>query len=64
MLVLRGKGFFKKKRTTSAIVDGMAKEGWTYKTNQVAAAAGPMFDRGDIQRTAEGNGFAYYWDRD
>lgn len=41
----------------------MAK-GWTHKSNQVGAALTALFERGQIQRTKEGNGaWKYYWDR-
>lgn len=62
--VLKDDGFFKEQRTTSDIVAGLASKGWTHNTSQVSAAAGPMFDRGEIQRTKAGQGFAYFWDRD
>ena len=63
MMILREKGFFKEHRTTSAIVAGLAERGWTHTSNQVSAAGGHMFERGDIQRTKKGKGFSYYWDR-
>lgn len=62
--ILRTKGFFKSPKTPKEIVQGLAKEGWTHKNNQVAAAAVDMFNRGQIQRTSAGNGFTYFWDRD
>lgn len=64
ILVLKTDGFFKEHRTTGDIVSGLAKKGWTHKSNQVGAALTPMFNRGEIQRTSDGAGFSYYWDRD
>lgn len=61
---LRSKGFFKTQKSPNEIIQGLAKEGWTHNYNQVTAAAISMFNRGDIQRTNVGNGFAYFWDRD
>ncbi|THD36155.1 MAG: hypothetical protein E7773_09525 [Sphingomonas sp.] len=64
ILALKSDGFFKSHRTTGDIVAGLAKKGWTHKSNQVGAALTPMFNRGEIQRTNDGSGFSYYWDRD
>lgn len=64
MLALRQDGFFKEQKTPSQIVEGLGAKGWTHTSNQVSAAGGQMFKRGDIQRTKAGNGFAYYWDRE
>lgn len=61
---LRDDGFFKEQKTPSQMVEGLAEKGWTHTSNQVSAAAGQMFNRGDIQRTKSGNGFAYFWDRE
>lgn len=63
ILALREDGFFKEQKTPSQIVEGLAVKGWTHNSNQVSAAGGQMFKRGDIQRTKAGKGFAYYWDR-
>lgn len=62
--VLKEDGFFKSQKTPAEIVEALAKKGWTHNGNQVSAAAGKMFNRGDIQRTKAGKGFAYFWDRD
>lgn len=64
MLALKEDGFFKTKRSTSEIVAGLGEKGYTHKTNQVAASAGSLFERGLIQRTKEGSGFKYFWDRE
>lgn len=64
ILTLRKDGFFSEQRSVSDIVAGLAEKGWTFKNNQVSAAAGQMFGRNDIQRTSSGKGFAYFWDRD
>ena len=62
--VLKQEGFFKDHRSVADIVAGLAAKGWTHKSNQVGAALTQMFERGDIQRTKEGNGaWKYYWDR-
>ncbi|MEZ5791148.1 MAG: hypothetical protein R3D34_10290 [Nitratireductor sp.] len=61
---LRDEGFFKVQKSPSEIVEGLARKGWTHTSNQVSASAGSMFNRGDLQRTKSGNGFAYFWDRD
>ena len=61
---LKDDGFFKKQHTPSDIVDGLAKKGWTYKSNQVGAALTQMFEKGELQRTKDGSGFKYFWDRD
>lgn len=61
---LKESGFFKSQKTPSEIVEALAKKGWTHNSSQVSAAAGVMFNRGDIQRTKVGNGFAYFWDQD
>lgn len=64
IMELRKDGFFKERRTTTQIADGLGDKGWTHTSSQVAAAAGPMFNRGDIQRAKEGRGFVYFWDRE
>jgi len=64
MKELRVDGFFKQQKTPAQIVEGLGAKGWTHSSNQVSAAGGQMFKRGDIQRTKVGNGFAYYWDRE
>lgn len=64
MMTLRGEGFFKEQKTPAQIVEKLGVKGWTHASNQVSAAGGQMFKRGDIQRTKVGNGFAYYWDRE
>lgn len=64
ILTLKKNGFFKEKKTISEIVQGLAKEGWSHKANQVSAAIILMFNRSEIQRTNNGSGFLYYWDRD
>jgi hypothetical protein len=62
---LKDSGFFKQHRVGGDIVAGLAAKGWTYKSNQVAAATGALFDRGQLQRTKDGKGpWTYYWDRD
>lgn len=61
---LRDDKFFSEKRSPSDIVTGLAKKGWTHTVNQVGAALTPMFEKGEIQRTKEGNGFKYFWDRE
>lgn len=54
-----------KGRSGSEIVEGLKGKGWTHAGNQVGAALTQMFNRGDIQRTKEGNGaWKYFWDRD
>jgi hypothetical protein len=65
ILILKGDGFFKNHHSTTEIVDGLAKKGWTYKSNQVGAALTVMFEKGEIQRTKDSSksGFSYYWDR-
>lgn len=64
ILVLKQEGFFKDHRSGADIVTGLAAKGWTHKSNQVGASLTQMFERGDIQRTKEGNGaWKYYWDR-
>ncbi len=60
---LKDDGFFKEHRTPSDIVAGLAKKGWTHKVNQVGAALTTMFEKGEVQRTSDGSGFKYYWDR-
>lgn len=62
--VLKSKGFFKTAKTTTDIVTGLGKEGWTHNSPQVGAALSIMFDKGEIQRTKDGGSFKYYWDRD
>ncbi|MCC2608444.1 hypothetical protein [Neorhizobium petrolearium] len=65
LLALKADGFFKEHRGGGDIIAGLKAKGWTHKSNQVAAAAGKLFDRGQLQRTKEGNGpFKYFWDRD
>lgn len=64
MMTLRTDGFFKEQKTPAQIVKDLGAKGWTHTSNQVSAAGGQMFNRGDIQRTKVGNGFAYYWDRE
>lgn len=64
IMTLREDGFFKEQRTPAQIVEGLGAKGWTHTSNQVSAAGGQMFNRGDIQRTKVGQGFAYYWDRE
>ncbi|MYF31180.1 MAG: hypothetical protein F4029_04425 [Gammaproteobacteria bacterium] len=64
IMELRKDGFFKERRTPAEIVDALGTKGWTHTNNQVSAAGGTMFKRGDIQRTKSGKGFAYFWDRD
>lgn len=62
---LRSEGFFKDHRSATDIVEGLKGKGWTHAPNQVGAALSKMFERGDIQRTKEGNGsWKYFWDRD
>jgi|GEM_PF-2965840 len=65
ILTLRNDGFFSEHRSATDIVAGLAKKGWTYKSNQVGAALVVMFSKGEIQRTKtdDGHGFVYYWDR-
>lgn len=63
VITLRDEGFFKDRRTPSEIVSGLAKKGWTHNNSQVGASLSQMFNRGEIQRTNEGGGFAYFWDR-
>jgi hypothetical protein len=60
---LKDDGFFKQHRTPSDIVGGLAKKGWTHKVNQVGAALTTMFEKGEVQRTSDGSGFKYFWDR-
>lgn len=55
ILTLKEEGFFKSHRDTSDIVEGLRGKGWTHKANQVGAALTNMFERGDLQRTKEGN---------
>ncbi|MCR9088049.1 MAG: hypothetical protein NXH97_15045 [Rhodobacteraceae bacterium] len=64
MMTLITDGFFKEQKTPAQIVEGLGAKGWTHTSNQVSAAGGQMFNRGAIQRTKAGNGFAYYWDRE
>jgi hypothetical protein len=65
LLTLKADGFFKKHRVGADIVAGLKAKGWTHKSNQVAAAAGNLFGRGELQRTKDGSGpFNYFWDRD
>jgi hypothetical protein len=61
---LKGENFFTNHRSASDIVEGLKNKGWTHAPNQVGAALTRMFERGDIQRTKEGNGaWKYFWDR-
>ena len=64
IMILRNEGYFKEHRSTTDIAKELGNKGWTHKTNQVSAAAGPMFERGDLQRTKDGKAWKYYWDRD
>lgn len=63
ILTLREEAYFKKQRSTADIVGELGKKGWVHNTSQVAAAAGQMFERGDLQRTKVGRGFEYFWHR-
>ncbi len=63
ILGLRKDSFFKEHRSPSDIVQGLAKKGWTHKTNQVGASLTTMFNKGEIQRTHDGSAFKYYYDR-
>jgi len=61
---LKDEGFFKTKKSTSEIVSGLAANGFTHKSNQVAAATESLFKRNLLQRTKDGSGpFMYFWDR-
>ena len=65
ILTLKADGFFKEHRGSGDIVTGLKGKGWTHKSNLVGAALTQLFERGQIQRTKEGNGpWKYYWDRD
>ncbi|MBX5219587.1 hypothetical protein HJC04_04515 [Rhizobium sp. NLR8a] len=65
IISLKADGFFKEHRGGADIVAGLKGKGWTHKSNQVGAALTGLFERGQIQRTKEGNGsWKYYWDRD
>lgn len=65
ILTLKTDGFFKQKRNTSEIVQGLAEKGWTHNSSQVSAAAGDLFNKkGELQRTLEGKTPLYFWDRD
>lgn len=64
IMELRKDGFFKERKTTAQIAEGLGDKGWTHTASQVSAAAGPMFKRGDIQRAKQGKGFVYFWDRE
>lgn len=64
ILTLKADGFFKSQKTPSDIVAGLAKKGWVHNTNQVGASLTRMFEKDEIQRTSDGGGFGYYWDRD
>lgn len=64
ILTLKSDGFFKDQRTPADIVAGLAKKGWVHNGNQVGASLTRMFEKNEIQRTSDGNGFSYYWDRD
>lgn len=61
---LKADGFFKQRRSTTDIVAGLAKKGWTHNSKQVGAALTIMFDKGELQRTKEDGAFEYFWDRD
>lgn len=64
MIAMKDEGFFKTMRSSSDIVGGLAANGFTHKSNQVAAAGESLFKRGLLQRTKDGNGpFKYFWDR-
>ena len=63
ILKLKEDGFFKEKKSSAEIVAGLKAKGWTHNTSQVGAAAGPLFNKGDLQRTNEGGGWLYFWDR-
>jgi hypothetical protein len=65
ILTLKADGFFKQRRTTAEIVEGLKTKGWTHNTSQVSAAAGDLFKKkGELQRTIEGKSQFYSWDRD
>lgn len=64
ILMLKGEGFFKAKKSPTEIVSGLEMKGWTHTVNQVGAALTPMFNKGEIQRTKEGANWVYFWDRD
>lgn len=64
ILTLKTDGFFKSQKTPSEIVAGLAKKGWVHNGNQVGASLTRMFEKSEIQRTSDGAGFSYYWDRD
>lgn len=64
ILILKGEGFFSEKRSAADISAGLEKKGFTHNTSQVGAALTPMFNKGEIQRTKEGSGWVYFWDRD
>lgn len=65
ILTLKSDGFFKEHRVGTDIVAGLRTKGWTHNSSQVAAAAGKLFERGQLQRTKEGaDAFKYFWDRD
>lgn len=65
ILTLKADGFFKQKRSTAEIVEGLKAKGWTHNTSQVSAAAGDLFKKkGELQRTIEGKSQFYFWDRD
>jgi len=40
IMILKGDGFFKEHRSPTDIVAGLAKKGWTHKSNQVSASLG------------------------
>jgi hypothetical protein len=64
VLVLKADGFFKTHRSGADIVAGLAAKGWTHKANQVSASTGQLFDKGELQRTKDGDGpWKYFWDR-
>jgi hypothetical protein len=64
ILQLKSSGFFKSKQSASAIVTGLATNGFTHTLPQVGAALTPMFEKGEIQRTKDGGGsWKYFWDR-
>lgn len=66
ILQLKKEGFFREQRAPTDIVAGLKGKGWTHTGAQVTAALTVMFNKGEIQRTAEsaGGNFKYFWDRD
>jgi hypothetical protein len=64
IMALKADGFFKEHQGSTDIVAGLKGKGWTHSPGQVGASLTNLFNRGDIQRTKEGNGtWKYYWDR-